>query len=254
MLKKNKNKPGFIMDTDWLFQGILDAEQKEYILLSYFQKINQNLEELKIYPMFTDLSLHLGNIQTLLTKNQILYTNKNFYLNNLEELTFKDLKLKNIPQLTSEEYEEYQKILRSSQSKLFDYFNIAKAVWSIAYDSIQIKVVKNFKNTSSPIGFFYFEKDDQIYVWKYVSKKIKNENKTQIKQIYVGEKNLTVTKILIKFSLDYKIKKENLLPVFYLKTNNDSLPLEETLLPIFKRKVIGYVTQTLRKIETVTIN
>ena len=67
------------MDTDWLFQGILDAEQKEYILLSYFQKINQNLEELKIYPMFTDLSLHLGNIQTLLTKNQILYTNKNFY-------------------------------------------------------------------------------------------------------------------------------------------------------------------------------
>ncbi len=110
------------MDTDWLFQGILDAEQKEYILLSYFQKINQNLEELKIYPMFTDLSLHLGNIQTLLTKNQILYTNKNFYLNNLEELTFKDLKLKNIPQLTSEEYEEYQKILRSSQSKLFDYF------------------------------------------------------------------------------------------------------------------------------------
>jgi hypothetical protein len=163
VLKKNKNKPGFIMDTDWLFQGILDAEQKEYILLSYFQKINQNLEELKIYPMFTDLSLHLGNIQTLLTKNQILYTNKNFYLNNLEELTFKDLKLKNIPQLTSEEYEEYQKILRSSQSKLFDYFNIAKAVWSIAYDSIQIKVVKNFKNTSSPIGFFYFEKDNQIY-------------------------------------------------------------------------------------------
>ena len=159
------------MDTDWLFQGILDAEQKEYILLSYFQKINQNLEELKIYPMFTDLSLHLGNIQTLLTKNQILYTNKNFYLNNLEELTFKDLKLKNIPQLTSEEYEEYQKILRSSQSKLFDYFNIAKAVWTIAYDSIQIKAVKNFKNTSSPIGFFYFEKDNQIYVWKYVSKK-----------------------------------------------------------------------------------
>ena len=65
---------------------------------------------------------------------------------------------------------------------------------------------------------------------------------------------MTVTKILFKFSLDYKTKKENLLPVFYLKTNNNSLPLEETLLPIFKRKVIGYVTQTLKKIETVTVN
>ena len=36
------------MDTDWLFQGIIDAEQKEYVLLNYFQKLNQNLEEIKM--------------------------------------------------------------------------------------------------------------------------------------------------------------------------------------------------------------
>ncbi len=28
---KQKNKNRFIMDTDWLFDGILDAEQKQYI-------------------------------------------------------------------------------------------------------------------------------------------------------------------------------------------------------------------------------
>ena len=42
------------MDTDWLFQGIIDAEQKEYVLLNYFLKLNQNLEEILMYPMFIE--------------------------------------------------------------------------------------------------------------------------------------------------------------------------------------------------------
>ena len=69
--KIKKNKVKFVMDTDWLFEGIIDSEQKQYILLNYFQKLNKNLEEMKVYPMFTELSLHLGNIQTLMNQNQM---------------------------------------------------------------------------------------------------------------------------------------------------------------------------------------
>ena len=133
-MKKHKMK--FLMDTDWLFQGILDAEQKEYVLLSYFQKLNQKLEEMKVYPMFTELSLHLGNIQTLLTQKQLLYTDKKFSSTD-EEITFKDLKTKDIPPLTEQEYFEFQKILHYSQPKIMDYFQIAKALWTLAYDSIE---------------------------------------------------------------------------------------------------------------------
>ena len=59
------------METDWLFDGILDAEQKQYVLLDYFQKMNKHLERMEVYPMFIELSLHLGNIQTLLTQNKM---------------------------------------------------------------------------------------------------------------------------------------------------------------------------------------
>jgi hypothetical protein len=31
MEMRQKNKNNFIMDTDWLFDGILDAEQKQYV-------------------------------------------------------------------------------------------------------------------------------------------------------------------------------------------------------------------------------
>ena len=68
MSKKNNLK--FILNTNWVFEGILDSEQKQYILLSYFQKLNKNLDDMKIYPMFTELSLHLGNVQSLINQNR----------------------------------------------------------------------------------------------------------------------------------------------------------------------------------------
>ena len=122
MSKKTKNNNSFVMNTDWLFNGTIDAEQKEYVLLGYFQKMNKNLEEMRIYPMFTELSIHLGNIQTLLTQNKILYTDKKLTTDN-DEIFIKDLKVKDIPDLTDEQFDEYRKIIRVSQPMLFDYFN-----------------------------------------------------------------------------------------------------------------------------------
>ena len=111
MEKKRKNKKvEFLMDTDWLFDGILDAEQKQYVLLDYFQKLNKHLERMEVYPMFIELSLHLGNIQTLINQNKILYTEKKF-LTNDDELLLTDLKVKDIPVLTEEEIVEYHQIL-----------------------------------------------------------------------------------------------------------------------------------------------
>ena len=243
-MSKIKNK--FLMETDWLFQGILDAEQKEYVLLSYFQKLNKRLEEMKVYPMFTELSLHLGNIQTLLTRNQILYTDKKFSSTD-EEISIKDLKTKDVPSMNENEFVEFQKIIQYSQPKLFDHFNITKALWTMAYDSIEIKVKRNKNNISSPKGFFYFSRDKKIYVYHYTTKNRKDNLTSQLKEIFVGETDLTIIKILSKFSPNYKVEKQNLLPIFEVK-GNEIFPIEETLLPIFKRKVLNFVVQS-KKVE-----
>ena len=34
------NKTKFVMDTDWIVKGTIDTEHKEYVLMSYFQKMN----------------------------------------------------------------------------------------------------------------------------------------------------------------------------------------------------------------------
>ena len=234
------------MDTDWLFQGILDAEQKQYVLLDYFQNLNKHLELMEVYPMFIELSLHLGNIQTLLNKNQILYTNKKF-LTNDDELVLSDLKVKDIPVLADEEIDEYHQILKNTQPQLFYYFNFAKSIWSMVYDSVDIVVKKNKNNFKSNSGFFYFKSKNIVYVWQYTTKKVyrvKNQSKTTTKLVYEGpQNNLTMLEIISKFSKTYEKNEEVNNPVFEMFCK-DIFPLEETLIPIFKRKVLTYISQS----------
>ncbi len=234
------------MDTDWLFQGILDAEQKQYVLLDYFQKLNKHLELMEVYPMFIELSLHLGNIQTLLNKNQILYTDKKF-LTNDDELVLSDLKVKDIPVLADEEIDEYHQILKNTQPQLFYYFNFAKSIWSMVYDSVDIVVKKNKNNFKSNSGFFYFKSKNIVYVWQYTTKKVyrvKNQSKTTTKLVYEGpQNNLTMLEIISKFSKTYEKNEEVNNPVFEMFCK-DIFPLEETLIPIFKRKVLTYISQS----------
>ena len=233
------------MDTDWLFQGILDAEQKQYVLLDYFQKLNKHLERMEVYPMFIELSLHLGNIQTLINQNKILYTEKKF-LTNDDELLISDLKVKDIPVLTEEEVVEYHQILKNSQPQLHDYFQFAKSVWSVVYDSIDVIIKRNKTNLKSKSGFFYYIADDVVYIWKYTTTRVyktKNQNRTTTKLIYEGPKNdLTIPEIISKFSKTYVDKGEDKYPLFEMVCK-DIFPMEETLLPLFKRRVSAFISQ-----------
>ena len=201
---------------------------------------------MEVYPMFIELSLHLGNIQTLLNKNQILYTDKKF-LTNDDELVLSDLKVKDIPVLADEEIDEYHQILKNTQPQLFYYFNFAKSIWSMVYDSVDIVVKKNKNNFKSNSGFFYFKSKNIVYVWQYTTKKVyrvKNQSKTTTKLVYEGpQNNLTMLEIISKFSKTYEKNEEVNNPVFEMFCK-DIFPLEETLIPIFKRKVLTYISQS----------
>lgn len=196
--------------------------------------------------MFIELSLHLGNMQTLLTQNKILYTDRKLTSND-DELVLSDLKVKDIPVLDDEEVVEYHKILKNSQPQLYDYFNFAKSIWSIVYDSIDVVVKKNKNNLQSKSGFFTYKTPEKVYIWQYTTRRIYKTNgqtKTSLKLIYEGEQNnLTISEIISKFSKTYEKNNESTYPVFEVFCS-DVFPLEQTLLPIFKRKILSYIHQS----------
>jgi hypothetical protein len=225
-----KNKLKFVMGTDWIFDGVIDAEQKQYVLLGYFQKLNKQLEEMKVYPMFTEITLHLANVQNIIKNNKILYTDKKLTSYD-DELTFIDLKTKDLPPLKVTELNELKTILQYSLSKLQDYFDIIKSIWTVVYDSIEIVSIYNEDNLTSKKGYFYTKSNQIIKIWEYNIRKYKGYNTFNI------EERLEDDLLKHIHSIDNK------LPSFYLHCEKD-IPMEETLIPLFKRKVMSYVLQT----------
>jgi hypothetical protein len=249
-----KKKIEFLMDTDWMFEKPIDREHKEYKLLSYFQKMGEKLDKMELYPGFIELSLHLANVQTLIKDKKIIYTNKK--LDSVDdELLVKDLKLKDIPEINNEELNEFLQILTYSAPRMLEYFNIAKSVWTIVYENVDMKPNKRAKEEFSNTGYFYYNdtKENKIYVWEYNIKpaaKGSPESKTKVNLIYSDLKNLTITKIINNFSMWNSENKK--LPVFEMISKGD-FPIHETLLPIFKRKLISYINQkkTLENLKKV---
>lgn len=232
------------MNTDWMFEKPIDSEHKEYKLLSYFQKMGEKLDNMELYPGFIELALHLVNVQTLVKDKKIIYTNKKFATID-DELLVKDLKIKDIPEMSKNEYEEFIKILSYTTPRMIQYFNIAKSVWEIVFDKIYLVVKKNKENITNNSGFFYFidKKNKKIIVWEYEKKpaaKNSPESKVIVNQIYNDEKNnLTVNKIISTFS---QLEDKKKLSVVEMVCNGD-FPIEETLLPLFKRKLISHIDQ-----------
>lgn len=245
-----KKKIEFLLNTDWMFEKPIDREYKEYKLLSYFQKMGDKLDKLELYPGFIELSLHLMNVQALMRDGKIVYTDKKLY-NFDDEILVKDLKVKNPPELSKEEQKEFVSILTFSAPRMMEYFNIAKSVWSIVFDSLDMKIKRSKKNVLHNKGFFYFIDHEKIYhVWEYTIKKETKSNPqqmTNVKLIYNDQLNdLTISKIINKFS-SFDSEDKKIGPVFHM-TSTGVFPLEETLLPMFKRRIAGHISQT-KKLE-----
>jgi len=198
--------------------------------------------------MFIELSIHLGNIQTLLTQNKLLITNRKI-LGPDDELIISDLQAINPPDFTDEERDELKRVLLNTQPKLFDYFNIVKAIWTLVFDSILIKIKRNSDNLNSKSGFFYFKIENELYVWRYDIRKVakgNGQNKTNVKLLYQGNgEDLTIIQLLSKFSKTYKSNSEKTLPIFEV-TSTQNFPIYETLVPVTKRKIMSLINQSIR--------
>jgi hypothetical protein len=119
----------------------------------------------------------------------------------------------------------------------------------VAYESIDIRVKRNRKNLYIKNGFFYSDINGQIHIWTYKISKIQktiNQTKITTKLLYKGDsENLTITQLISKFSKTYKDKKEKDYPIFEIMCNQ-IFPLNETMLPLFKRKVSTIINQIVK--------
>jgi hypothetical protein len=242
-----KKKISFKLNPEWMFKEPLDFEYNKYTLLDYLQKCEKNFDNLRIYPDFVELSLHIANVQSLMKENVLLLTDKKFESCD-DEILLKELYPKKPRELKEGEKTELNKTIKYSNSKLIDAFNIAKSIWTIAYDSVSVSLKKNKESVVVGSGFLvlYEKEENKIIVWEYELKKTKDKNsdyKTHLRKIHEGLHHEETLNIVIETKSTWKgvdfLKK---LPVFEVKITQ-KLPLEETIIPIMKRKTLTLIFQ-----------
>jgi len=228
-----KKKISFKLNPEWMLKEPLDFEYNKYTLLDYIQKCEKGFDKLEIYPDFVE--------------NTLLLTNKKFESCD-DEILVKELTPKKPRELTEEEEEELVKTLKFSNSRLFDAFNVAKSIWNLAYDNIDLYIKKNRKSIATGHGYvFYYNKiDSKLFVWEYEIKKSKGDNhnhKTYVNSIYDGSsEDLTVPEIVETFSTWNQTEYFRDLPIFEIQSSQN-FPMEQTLVPIMKRKIMTYIFQ-----------
>lgn len=245
-----KKKMSFKLNPEWMLKEPLDFEYNKYTLLDYLQKCEKNFDNFEIYPDFVELSLHLANMQSLVKEKTLFLTDKKFESCD-DEIMIKDLQAKKRRDLSDEEEEELEKTIKYSNHKLFDTFNLGKSIWNLAYDSIDIIIKKNKTALAHGRGyvFYYGKKQNIIYVWEYEIKRPKKDpttNKTYLSKIYEGApSDTTLVSILDQYStFKFEPNYFKSLPVFEMTCNQD-FPMEQTIIPIMKRKIMSYIFQII---------
>ncbi len=237
------------METNWVFQEPIDFEHKQYVLLDFLQKMDKQLQNLKLYPNFQQISLHLASISLITEKGQYLTLNRTLKDPD-DEILISDLIANNLPLFTKDDILEIYKVCVFSNDRIKDFFNQAKALWDVANDSISIEPIQNIKNIEPKQGLFYIADNGGNHLYEFVIKPIKKgviETKCIIKKICSCNEDEFEKKILeIKRPLIKNIKNpdtyKNL--ILFKVHHTNQFPFKETLLPIAKRKVMNYMIQS----------
>ena len=231
--KVKKEKPLFKMGPEWIYTQPIDLEHKQYVLMDFLKHCDKKIDKFEVYPTYTELSIHLANLQSISGEFKTLYFEKKLF-NVDDEILISDLKFKPVPIIDEKDYDEFTEIVKYSGQKVLDYFNMMKAVWNIVYDSISLKIIKNEKNIHELTGYFYSDFQTGRKVWKYQierKERITIDTKMNVILLKQTEDN---------FVFDFDIEKK--LPIFELKAVYD-FPLEYSILPAFKRKILNYIIQ-----------
>jgi len=208
------------LHNDWIINGVLDIEYKQYELLTYLQKIEKKFDNLKLYPYFSDLTKHYVDLlEYKKTKKKLI--KKIIY----ENLTINDGYILNIDNLIDFSLIELRKKINLGK---FIYDEVEKCVDIVGIGPTSVVNDK---------GYFIIH-DETIDVYGYELNPL-NHIKTKIIRSYPNDYHFSYENIRMDLICDSQI----INPPTFLIDTPIKYPIKETLIPITKILLVKELSQ-----------
>lgn len=231
------------LSSTWFAEGFIDFELKKYTLLAYLKEIHSHFDQQKLYPQLADVIMHYNNL--LAFKNNKQFLQQQFP----KVLTQFDLKhIETLYQSIIDDdalMQELEEIMGYALERMNVTIKDGTEIYEFVEDKLNIFPV-GLIPLETKEGYFFLSdgkvRDTRVYQYRLSFFEKHDEKYRSIKTEFIAgwERNFVNTYESIKGEL-LKHRADLPNPAVYSIETELSFPIDETLLPIAKRRLVKYL-------------
>jgi hypothetical protein len=231
------------LSNNWLTEKYIDFEYKKYVVLAFLQDVNKDFEVQKLYPSLKELVTHYRHLLTIKDKKEELSKSfpqkaKEIDTESMEivyEKIFQnDQLMQELEQIIDFSLPRFERYLTEGK-KIYESIEAQLNIFPVGVVPIHAKegymLIRDGKNADTKV----YEYD--ITFFEQPEGKFRG---IHTQYVNTWETGLKFTYQYIKLEL-IKEKQDLPNPATYAIESDWALPLEETLLPIAKRRLLKFV-------------
>ncbi len=227
----------------WFAEGYIDFELKKYTLLAYLQEVNKYFNENKLYPQLADIIFHYNNIAAFRENKKFL---QDHFPKKLTGIQLEKLQILYQQMIEDDDLmQELEQIITYSADRIKSTIQNGTGLYEFVEEKIIITPV-GIIPLENKEGYFFLNIDSKtssVYQYRLSFFEKHDEKYRSIKTSFIKDwqRSFVNTNESIKSEL-IRSKKELPNPAVYSIEANLSFPVEETLLPIAKRRLVKYIS------------
>ena len=221
-----------MLNATWITDKIIDFEYKKYLLLAYFQSVEIEFKNKRLYPYYADLLLHYTNLKDLVARQHEI---SNFFSKDVIGIDLKQEKIiykKTF--LESSVIKEIETIVNYSLPKFQYYLNEGEQLNQFVNNNISIHPI-GLEPIYKMEGYFLIQNkaDAETQIFHYSSSVCKGNESRYINYSYVKSEKNSIINTPEKIKCNLVLKNRNLPnPAAYWVESKCDFPFQETLLPV----------------------
>ncbi|MEB2779876.1 hypothetical protein [Algoriphagus persicinus] len=229
---------------NWITEGLIDFEYKKYQLLAYLQETNKHFNEMKLYPVLSELIDHYRDLEELKSGKTEL---TKLFPKTLDSIDFQKGKLNYLSKVSEDGVmKELTMITEFAIPKLVAQIEEGRTIYDYVEDQLEFEPV-GIVPIYNQEGYILMSRDKKkdIHAFRYRSSLLHfaGEKFRSISMWLVGvfQRSIVNTLERIKMDLIREIK-ELPNPATWRIHSQQEFPIEETLVPISKRLLLKSVS------------